>query len=158
MHLFRVLQRWSQTASATLAPCGFFEFVHIRVSPIPKETPAESASAVVWRRAVCRADCAVDFTSQVGWKTQRTGPWACMKSPHLGATSTGLSAPLSCRFCCSSQAQCLSTQPACHHPPHVVVPPLYPIPVSCPVQLRYHITVMSGANMFWVHDRFQRSI
>lgn len=93
-----------------------FHFVHTQ--PIPKSDSGRVSVGVGWRlagRVLCRADCAVHFTSQVGWKTQGTGPWACTKSPHLGATSTGLSAPLSSRFGSSSPRQAQpSTDPACH--------------------------------------------
>lgn len=112
--------------------------VCIHTQPIPKSDSGRVSVGVGWRlagRVLCRADCAVHFTSQVGWKTQGTGPWACTKSPHLGATSTGLSAPLSSRFCSSSPRQAQpSTDPACHDTPgcfffqsqhiHVVIPPI----------------------------------
>lgn len=141
--LVHFFQRSSQTVSTTSAPCSHFFFfnVAIRVCTHPahsKKWLRPSQRRVGWRlagRVLCRADCAVHFTSQVGWKTQGTGPWACTKSPHLGATSTGLSAPLSSRFCSSSLRQAQpSTDPACHDTPgwfffqsqhiHVVIPPI----------------------------------
>lgn len=54
-----------------------------------------------------------------------------MKRPHLGATSTGLSAPLSCKLCHSSrrQAQCVTV--------------VHMLDIFIAVQC--HVTLMSGA-------------
>lgn len=130
-----VPQGRSQTAGVTSAPCGRdFLMRAFWVCTHQKRLGPSQRWQSSGRRVLCRADCAVHFASQVGWKTQGTAPWACMKSPHLGATSTGLSAPLSCRVC--RRSRCLSTNPACHYTPHAVVPRLYHIPAPSRVQRR----------------------